>query len=144
MSDSKKCRTCKTELSLDKYNKKPNGELTSACSKCLILNKVKKEKYLCVHKVQSSQCKECNIDGALRKNIMARIRKFSKFDFDVFGCSIDEYKVYLESKFKDGMTLQNYKSWMICQIDYIKPRDSEDVIRAKLHYTNTIPLPISL
>jgi len=71
---------------------------------------------------------------------MIRIRKFSKLNFDVFGCSIDEYKLYLESKFDKGMSFQNYGYWLIFQKDYIKPSDSEDQIKTKLHYTNTRPL----
>ena len=137
---NRKCTICRTELSLDKFNKKPNGELTKGCTDCLVKIKAYKKKYLCTHNLQVAECRYCNINGALRKSIMIRIRKFSKLNFDVFGCSIDEYKLYLESKFDKGMSFQNYGYWLIFQKDYIKPSDSEDQIKTKLHYTNTRPL----
>ena len=58
------------------------------------------------------------------------------------GCSIDELKAYLESKFQAGMTWDNYGEW---HIDHIKPLASfnltnrEDFLKAA-HYTNLQPL----
>lgn len=60
------------------------------------------------------------------------------------GCSIQELRYYLESKFTDGMTWENYgqKGW---HIDHIKPlisfdlTDSAQCIKA-FHYTNLQPL----
>lgn len=60
------------------------------------------------------------------------------------GCSIKELKCYLESKFKNGMTWQNYghKGW---HIDHIIPLKKFQLkIRVELlkacHYTNLQPL----
>jgi len=60
------------------------------------------------------------------------------------GCSIDELKVYLESKFLPGMTWDNYGlyGW---HIDHIKPLASFDLSDRKqmleaCHYTNLQPL----
>jgi hypothetical protein len=37
---------------------------------------------------------------------------------ELLGCSIDEFKKYIESLFEDGMTWQNYPAW---HIDHIIP-----------------------
>jgi hypothetical protein len=58
------------------------------------------------------------------------------------GCSIEDLKRHLESKFQEGMTWENYGSW---HIDHIKPlaafnlQDSED-LRFACHYSNLQPL----
>ena len=62
----------------------------------------------------------------------------------MLGCSIDELKGYLESKFENGMSWENYGKggW---HIDPIKPCASFD-LRSELnqkkcfHYTNLQPL----
>jgi hypothetical protein len=61
------------------------------------------------------------------------------------GCSLEELKVYLESKFQDGMSWENYGT--VWEIDHIKPLSRYDLtdcrIQAELvHYTNLQPLLI--
>jgi len=75
--------------------------------------------------------------------IMYRKRIDSKI-LNILGCSINEYKVYLENKFKPGMSWNNHKrlGW---HIDHIVPcskfnLDNEDEIYKCFHYTNTQPL----
>lgn len=60
------------------------------------------------------------------------------------GCSLEYLKVYLESKFKDGMTWDNHGlyGW---HLDHIKPVSSfnlsvESELRVLCHYTNLQPL----
>lgn len=60
------------------------------------------------------------------------------------GCSIDELKIYLESKFQLGMTWDNwgFEGW---HIDHIKPLASFDLTDREqfliaCHYTNLQPL----
>lgn len=62
----------------------------------------------------------------------------------LLGCTIPEFKLYLESKFKDGMSWDNHGKfgW---HIDHIKPCalfDLTDPEQQKIcfHYTNTQPL----
>ncbi len=62
----------------------------------------------------------------------------------LLGCSVEEYKAYLESKFLSGMNWQNHKhnGW---HIDHIVPIDSfdltkEEEIKKAFHFSNTQPL----
>ncbi len=82
------------------------------------------------------------IRDSISANIRARIEKGEKTTFYFLGCSIEEYKQYLEEKFQDGMTWNNYGKW---QIDHIKPVSSFDLLKEGesekcFHYTNTQPL----
>lgn len=70
---------------------------------------------------------------------------------DILGCSINEFKIYLESKFDSWMSWENKGNWdgiptkerESWDIDHIIPLDTavteEDVIRLN-HYTNLQPL----
>lgn len=60
------------------------------------------------------------------------------------GCSIEELKTHLESKFQPGMTWENYgiKGW---HIDHIQPLDNFDLtnleqLKTACHYSNLQPL----
>lgn len=59
---------------------------------------------------------------------------------EILGCTILELKDYISSKFKNGMTWDNYGEW---QIDHIIPlataNTTEEVARL-CHYTNLQPL----
>lgn len=61
----------------------------------------------------------------------------------LLGCSIEEYKLYIESQFKPEMTWENHGE--IWEIDHIIPCDSYDLTNTEqqkqcFHYTNTQPL----
>lgn len=61
---------------------------------------------------------------------------------DFLGCSIEEYMQYLEDRFQEGMTWDNYGKW---HVDHIKPVSSFNLNEESqrfdcFHYTNTQPL----
>ena len=64
---------------------------------------------------------------------------------EFLGCTLEEYKEYLESKFQQGMTWDNHTvdGW---HIDHILPLNESDTILTeeekikRVHYTNTQPL----
>jgi len=112
-------------------------------------NKIKRREY---HKNR----KENDTLYKLRVNIVSLIREsIKRRDFikksksiDILGCSFDEFKVYIESKFEPWMNWDNHGlyngelnyGW---DIDHIIPLSSatteEDIIRLN-HYTNLQPL----
>ena len=56
------------------------------------------------------------------------------------GLNRDEFKKYIESKFQEGMTWENYGEW---HIDHIKPLSTattEEQVMELNHYTNLQPL----
>ena len=58
----------------------------------------------------------------------------------LLGCSYTEFVQYLQSKFKEGMTLENHGEW---HIDHIKPcatATSPEELAVLFHYTNLQPL----
>lgn len=66
----------------------------------------------------------------------------SESTLSLLGCSINYLKEYLESKFQQGMTWDNYGEW---HIDHIKPCsafDLSDPVQQKecFAYTNLQPL----
>jgi hypothetical protein len=82
----------------------------------------------------------------MKKNIRDRIRKYltgenkSKRTFDIIGLDKEKFKSYIENKFTEGMTWENYGKW---HLDHIKPlyllENEEDLIKLN-HYTNLQPL----
>jgi hypothetical protein len=65
--------------------------------------------------------------------------------FHHLGCSVAEYRKYLEERFTNGMSWENQGEWHIDHIvallhraDGVKPTPEELLVR--LHYTNTQPL----
>jgi Uri superfamily endonuclease len=89
-----------------------------------------------------------DIAHRLKRNIRARLscaisRKIKQTSaIDGLGCSIEELKAHLESKFQLGMTWDNYGKW---HIDHIKPLSSFDLTKLEeqlvaCHYSNLQPL----
>ena len=80
----------------------------------------------------------------VRKKISCAVKRNGKYKCKSFeelvGCSYAHFAEYLKSKFKEGMSFENYGEW---QIDHIIPlvtaNTVEDVIRL-CHYTNLQPL----
>lgn len=94
----------------------------------------------------SQRSTEYKLANNLRTRINASIRNGSKAGSAVksLGCSINELKVYLESKFLDGMSWDNWSrtGW---HIDHIIPLSSFDLtdidqLKAACHFTNLQPL----
>ena len=61
--------------------------------------------------------------------------------FEIIGCSKDDLRKHLESKFRDGMTWRNYgKHWHIDHVVPLISANSEDEIKRLCHWTNLQPL----
>jgi len=83
---------------------------------------------------------------AIRSNITNSFKRGSnKFRKDartekILGCTIKEFIEYIQSKFTDGMTLENHGEW---HLDHIKPislANTEKEVIELNHYTNFQPL----
>jgi len=89
----------------------------------------------------------CNIREHVRQAV-----KYSNLTKDhpsirYLGCSIEEFKQYIESKFVTGMTWENHSRGENCwHLDHIKPlaclKDVSDIntLKEVCHYTNYQPL----
>ena len=87
-------------------------------------------------------------DFALPRRLRQRMYRALKNNYktgsavEELGCSIDEFKLYLEQLFTDGMCWDNMGEW---HLDHIKPLESYDLTdeeqyREACHYTNIQPL----
>ena len=86
----------------------------------------------------------CKLRGRLNSILKSQGIYKSKKSLELLGCSIPEFKLHIESQFKEGMTWNNHspKGW---HIDHIIPCSSFDMIDIKqqqecFHYTNMQPL----
>ena len=106
-------------------------------------NKDKKNLYFKNKKKTDIQYKlSCNLRSRLNTAFNSNYKDGSAVRD--LGCTIDELKTYLESKFQPGMTWDNWTTdgW---HIDHIKPLSSFDLTDRKqlleaCHYTNLQPL----
>jgi len=75
------------------------------------------------------------------RNTLYRVKNFKAIrTMDYLGCNIEEFKLHIESQFKDNMTWDNHGEW---HLDHIIPLSSaktaEDLYKL-CHYTNFQPL----
>ena len=84
----------------------------------------------------------------ITSNLRTRVRKAikginkSQTTIGLLGCSIEQFKNYIEKQFKKGMTWNNYGKW---ELDHIKPWCSFDLTYPEqqkqcFNYSNTQPL----
>ena len=84
----------------------------------------------------------------LKDNLRSRLSKAIKNNYKSgsaikdLGCTVQEFRAYLESRFTEGMTWGNYGKW---HIDHIIPLNSFDLsdseqLKKACHYTNLQPL----
>jgi hypothetical protein len=98
----------------------------------------------------SRKKRESNLQFRLAGNLRARlgsaVRQKQKAGSAIkdLGCSIEEFKTYIESRFQDGMTWDNYgkHGW---HLDHITPLSSFDLTDRQQfllasHYTNYHPM----
>ena len=79
--------------------------------------------------IQSSFRRACN--GKYKKSKRAE---------EILGCSMDFFMNYIESKFQEGMSFDNYGEWHIDHIIPLSSAKTEEGIYELCHYTNLQPL----
>lgn len=77
------------------------------------------------------------IRGAFRKS---GYTNFTMKTESIVGISYNEFKIYMESKFVNGMSWDNRGEWHIDHIIPLSSAKSEDELIALSHYTNLQPL----
>jgi hypothetical protein len=73
----------------------------------------------------------------IRTRIYQAIKNKSESTFNLLGCPIEEYKLYLEQQFDKNMNWDNYGTYW--EIDHTIPLSKD----GSFHYTNTTPMIIS-
>ena len=132
------CKICK-------YNYKQTSVYKEKAKLYCKINKNKSLKYQALYRKQREQ-NDINfkITRRLSGRFYTALKKNRKCGSAVrdLGCSIEQFKVYLESKFTEGMNWNNHGKW---HIDHIIPLSSfdltnrEELLKA-CHYTNLQPL----
>ena len=85
-----------------------------------------------------------NLRNRLNKSLKLKNTTKSLKTVELLGCSIDDFKIYLENKFQDGMSWDNHAQYG-WHIDHIIPLDAFDLTKPEeqlkaCHYTNLQPL----
>lgn len=78
----------------------------------------------------------------LRRRSQKYIKKTGLTNMELIGCSRDELKVYIENKFENGMSYDNYGEW---ELDHVRPLasynlENVDEIIECFNYRNIQPL----
>lgn len=84
----------------------------------------------------------CNLSVRVSSALRNAGTKKSTRTMELTGCSIQELRTHLESKFEEGMTWENHGEW---HIDHIRPCASFDLLNVEdqrqcFHWTNLQPL----
>jgi hypothetical protein len=126
-----------------KKNKKKENERSRLYK---LKNKIKLKKKANIY---YKKRRKTDMEFRLLSNMRTRINhalkgkyKKSKKTRDLLGCTVEEFKKYIESKFKPGM---NWEKRHLIHIDHILPCSSFDLTKPEeqakcFHYTNLQPL----
>lgn len=90
--------------------------------------RMKKDKTFYVMKLVRNR-----VNSFIRNN---NLKSFSK----KLGCTLETFKLHIESQFKLGMTWENYGEWHIDHIFPLSKANNDDLLKKAVHYTNLQPL----
>jgi len=134
----KKCNTCKKFAARKYYNANKDS-----------LNESRRKRRPQQTEYERNK-RHNNVQFKMSRNLRRRIRKIMEGKVKNvsairdLGCTMEEFKLHLESKFKPGMTWKNYGfyGW---HIDHIIPLSNFDLtnkeeMKRACHYTNLQPL----
>lgn len=111
------------------------------------INRHKRENMKEYNRLYWSERRSSDIDfrlrGTMRNRFNAAMRGHIKSSsvFEYVGCTLDELKLHLESKFQVNMTWENYGKWHIDhKIPLVAFSSSEEDLHKAWHYSNLQPL----
>jgi hypothetical protein len=158
----KVCTKCNIEKELLEFNNQKLGKQgkRSYCKLCqsimkkeyVVINKEKLYEYQINYRIKNpnynsdyqkkrrSEDINYRLIGNLRARITNIIKNKTKNTLNCLGLPVNEFKLYIESLFVEGMNWDNYGKW---HIDHIIPLSSvkiEEEIYQLCHYTNLQPL----
>jgi hypothetical protein len=81
-----------------------------------------------------------NLRNLIRNSVNRKGFKKESKTSKILGCSYIEFKLHIESQFKDGMSWENYGVWEFDHITPVSWATTEDDIIKLNHYTNFQPL----
>lgn len=162
MSTTKKCKKCGEEKLLTEFNKQSRTKdgLKNYCKICF--KKINQDRYKAkrgkildqnkkwyrdnldkrkVYEYEYHRTPACRVMKALQQRVRDFVNKPLGGEKTI-GCTRKELVSYLESKFKEGMSWDNYGKW---HIDHIIPMNqfdlnNEDDFKKANHYKNLQPL----
>ena len=146
----KKCTICKETKSYDSFAKMRNQKdgYNYWCKPCVKVKRADKDwhinqygerKRIWEHNKQNTDLKY-KLTSRIRSRINHALNGRVKDDSlkDLLGCDMNEYKIYLEKRFDQHMTWDNYGKDGYWEIDHTHPLSKG----GSFHYTNTQPLSI--
>ena len=149
---NKICKNCKIEKPIEAF--KSNTAQVKNCMVCIkILKKERQRKYIrkCLSSDPILKLKHLTrnlIYQSFKRACNETYVKSEKSE-EILGCTFEEFFIYLESLFTEGMTFENHGACRngscegVWHIDHIIPLNSaktEDDIIELCHYTNLQPL----
>lgn len=81
-----------------------------------------------------------NIRNYIAKHLQRNLYNKDQKSLRYLGCSVAFYKQYLETKFQDNMSWDNYGEWHIDHIVPLSSANSHDELKQLFYYKNTQPL----
>lgn len=137
----RKKRLEELRLKSREYYQQNKQSRQSYCKKWRAKNKIRLKIYF---KDRKSSDPNFRIACSLRTRMSMALKQGNKTGSAVndLGCSIEEFRIYLSSKFSEGMNWENYGEW---QIDHIFPlskfnlSNRDEFLRAA-HFSNLQPL----
>ena len=146
MRKCSKCRQVKelSEFYKNKWNKTGVHIYCIPCWKEYKVSKNHTEYFREYKKRRKLVDVQYRISEQLRNRFGIAVKKGVKVGSAIrnLGCSVEELKEYLQSKFSKGMDWENYGKW---HIDHIKPLSKfnlsdQNQVAVACHYTNLQPL----
>jgi hypothetical protein len=130
------CRICQSEQK-KKYSENNRERLSEYQRNYRELNPDYNSSY---QKKRRSSDLNYRLMGNMRARICNILNNKTTNTFECIGLDIEEFKNYIQSKFVEGMSWENYGEWQIDHVYPISSGKNEFEICQLNHYTNLRPL----